>query len=51
MLTKSVPTRLAKLAVLLVLFGLGLALDDCSSTDQGDNAAKQISYPHGGAAW
>jgi hypothetical protein len=51
MLTKSVPARLAKLAVLLALFGLGLALDNCSSTDQGDNAAKQISYPHGGAAW
>jgi hypothetical protein len=50
-LAKSVPNRLAKLAVLLVLFRLGLAMDDCSSTDQGDNAAKQRSYPHGSAAW
>jgi hypothetical protein len=37
MLTKSVT---AKLAALLLLSGLAVALDDCSGTGQDDNAAR-----------
>jgi hypothetical protein len=52
MLTKSTPAKIGKLAALLGLFGLTVVIDTCSSTDQGDNAAKPAqTYYYGGPYW
>jgi hypothetical protein len=51
MSTKSATAKLAKLAVLIVLYGLALALGDCASTGQGDNAAPPVHYGYGCCVW
>jgi len=52
MLTKSTAIKLAKLAVLLGLFGLTVLIETCSSTDQGDKAARPAqTYYFAGPYW
>jgi len=43
--------RLGKLAILLTLFSLGLALDNCSSTNGGDTQQQPVIYNFGGPYW
>jgi hypothetical protein len=53
MLAKLAMARLGKLAVLLVLFGVALVLENCSSTTSDDDAARRApaTYGIGGPAW
>jgi len=48
---KSATAKLAKLAALIVLYGLALALGDCSGTGQNDNAAPPVQYGYGCCIW
>jgi len=52
MLAKSTAVKIAKLGVLLGLFGLTVSIETCSSTDQGDNAARPAqTYYFAGPYW
>jgi hypothetical protein len=52
MSTRSVFVKLGRISALMALFGLALVLNECSSADRGDIAARpEVNYGYGCCVW